>query len=285
MAIVKPEDKVKALADKYLKASKTAPLSGAIVAHGPPCSGKTRFAATASEHFPEKTGEKWVALSDVLFLTFDQGALDGLKVEKLDVAFVDARAMVAEMGAVKATFEALQLVDGYLQEHPEVRFIVIDTISEMAELWGEGIGRTTDDKWAIFRLLGETHTRFHAMVNKICTPRGVVPIYLSHSKARTQGSDTTEAQKKSAQAERLPGGNDIGLDVDGQGRGTYTRNASLLFAVRCKQLAGKEPIYEVLPRGGDGFEGKDRLARILQSSEPSNLRRILQKIESSLIEK
>lgn len=280
MAIVTPADKAKELT-RFIMSSHTAPLTGAIVAHGPPASGKTRFAATASEQFPLKTGEKVVKLEDIVYVTFDQGALDGLKVEKLDVPFINARAMIAEMGAVKGTFAALDLLDHFLTTVTGVKFVVIDTISEMSELWHEGIGRSVDDKWAVYRQMGENHTRFHAQVNKVCTPRGIQPIYLSHSKARVPSPEQTDQQKKSGQAEKLPGGNDIGLDIDGQGRGTYTRNASLIFAVRCVQIPGKEPTYEVLPRGGYNFEGKDRLARVLSPSEPSNLKSIFLKIQKA----
>lgn len=267
---------------KYIKSSKTTPLSGAIVVHGPEASGKTRFAATASKFFPEKTGEKWVSLPDVCFVTFDQGALDGIHVEKLDVPFIDAREMIADLGAIKGTFEALNALDDYLKEHPEVRFVVPDTVSEMDDLWGEALGKNTEDTRAYYKLLGEMHTRAHAIVNKVCAPRGIVPIYLSHSKARVLASDATEAQKRTQQVEKVGGTmNDIGLDINGSGRNLYSRNASLIFALKCKQLPNREPIYEAYPRGVDGFLGKDRLARVLNNPEPSHLGQILTKIANA----
>lgn len=262
----------------YLKSTKVGPFEGDIIAHGPPASGKTRFFATVSEHFPEKTGEVWVMLDDVFFLTFDKGALDGLKVEKLEVHSFDVRAAIAALGAVKGTFDALKFLGDYLKRNPQIKYVVTDTISEMAELWQEHFGRNQDDKWAVFRHLGETHTRFKAELNKVVTPTGVQSFFASHSKARVINADSSDAQKKAAIAEKLPGGNDIGLDIDGQGRGTYTRNASLIFAAQCKQMPGKEPIYVVMPRGGNGFEGKDRLARILKQEEEPNLGKILKKL-------
>jgi hypothetical protein len=202
-------------------------------------------------------------------------------VEKLNIPIIALREMVADLGAVKGTFEALSLLESELSAHPERKFVAVDTISQLADLWGEFFGRTAEDKWAVFRGLSETHTRFYNTLVKICVSRGVVPLTLSHSKARLATADVSETQKKSFQAERISGGGDIGLDIDGSGRRVYIDNASLQFAMRCRIQKGKPNQYTAHPRGFDGFEGKDRLSRILNDEEQPNLRAILDRIEAA----
>lgn len=252
------------------------------MAHGPPASGKTRFAATVSEQFPEKTGEKWVDLTDIVWLSIDQGALDGLSVEKLNIPFVPVRELMAAAGAVQGSMDALLLLESILSERPDVKFVVVDTLSELSERWMEVFTRASgDDTRSAYRQLGDTHTRWKARLDSICDARGVRVIFLAHSKARVLDDKATEGQKKAAQAERV-GNDEIGLDIDGNGRHLYTRNASLVFAVKCKTSPKGENKYSVHCRGGDGFLTKDRLARLLNPEEPPDMRAIFKKITAAM---
>ncbi len=257
----------------YLTNTAEAPYSGTVTIHGPPGHGKTTFAASASEHFESKD------LKDMLFLQFDLGGLDGLKAKGYKVAFIDTRALMAEKGAVRGTFDALDILAKHTEQNKDLRYIVVDTISEMDKLWHEAIDKIEDDGRALYRQMLNNHIRFYNRVINISLKTAAKAIFIAHSKAKVLDQTATEGQKKTQTADKLPGGNDIQVDVTGQGHGIYTRNGSLVIAMQCRSIKGKPDVYVALPNGGGGFEGKNRFKGILNEEESPNLRAIFNKLK------
>lgn len=267
--------------DEFIFDSKGAPLTGDICIQGPPASGKTQLFTTISEHFPVEIGKEWVTLSDVGAAAFDLGAFDGLKVNKILVPFIDARALIDKFGVMDGIKHLFEMLPGFLDKYPNIKYFGFDTISAVDKLWHEYLDKGADDGRSMYRHMLNNHVRFHQRMHAILRPRGIIPIATFHSKAKVLMPDATEAQKKTQTADKLPGGNDIQIDVTGQAHGLWIKDSSLVIVMQCKMVKGKPPVYTALPYGGSSFEGKNRFARIFDDEEEPNLRKMLNKIKAA----
>lgn len=234
-----------------------------------------------SEHFPDELGKEWVELNDIGMVMFDLGGFDGLKVNKLSVPFIDGRGLIAKFGVMDGVKYSLDALTSFLDQRPQIKYVGFDTISAVDKLWHEYLDKGADDGRTMYRHMLNNHVRLHQRIHAILKPRGVVPIFLFHSKAKVLGTDATEGQRKTQMADKLPGGNDIQIDVTGQAHSIYIKDSSLVIAMFCKMVKGKDPSYVAMPRGGQGFEGKDRFARIFADEEEPNLRKMFKKIEAA----
>lgn len=254
---------------------------------GPPGNGKTFCAGTASKYWPEEPGKEKVELKDMLWVSADDGALDGFLELGITVPELRLKEVFAahdpkrnkKFDVVNGIGEVFKQIPKFVEENG-TRFIVIDTVSTFDRYVNEYFVRNpiltakgAKDTYGHFRVVGTTHQRFHLNL----TMMGTSIIYLFHAKMISDGVDA-----KRLDATQVAGGGDITLDITGQiGKNVYMANSSLIMCVKAKKVPGKgKPVYNryLLPYGGEGFEGKARFHKSLDAKEEPHLGKVYKKI-------
>jgi len=107
-----------------------------LLFYGPPGSGKTFVAASASKYWPEvlEKVNTWTTLKDLLSISVDAGATDGLAQYKLEVPSISFTEVMKETGSDVA--ESIRKITAEAKKHIELvnktesdTWIVVDTIS------------------------------------------------------------------------------------------------------------------------------------------------------------
>lgn len=276
-----------AVLDKYkamLKPSTGLALQDSLILIlGSPGAGKTTLAATASQFIPEKLpAEKPVALDDVVFVSCDEGATDGLEALGLSVKVVDFNAIDRD---VKNPTQSMDIALD-LARTSGASICVWDTVSkfdmllaswlnqpENRGLWtGQGGG---EDKFALFRYVLATH---QVLMSKFRQFTGL-RIALFHAKAMIDDLSASTAQQKERverqdKAQGVGGMASLVLDVTGRARDLWTRDASLILGVRQVEVPGKGIQREVLTKFDSAADMlvKSRFEAKLPAKIPPNLR-------------
>ena len=246
-----------------------------VVAHGPPGSGKTFFAASLSKSWPKSLpAKKWTKLSDVLWVPFDSGALDGLLEQKIEVPSIDVDAILEEEDVLGALEEITDIV---YDESPEI--VVVDTVSKLDKeflgFWNENAPLAkggAKDGYAIYREVLATHRRFHANFDAL--PCDV--IFLCHSKPRPESADRKQ------RAGGLPGMSDIDMDLTGQALNIYRQDSSLVVSIEAVPVGNGKFQRFAWTTPHKGFEAKNRFQVSLDEKEPAHLGKMYAKIEGVL---
>lgn len=269
--------------EQYLKSSSDVTTEGVYIIHGPPGSGKTFLAATASQYWPEEVPPASpVELKDMLWLGADAGATAGFQELRISLPdrYLDIGTMLAAEGANRGIKYAIEAVNHILSENSEIENIVVDTLSTVDKLFNvyfDGTCPTNKDgikdTRAMYGNMKTAHTRFHSRLRGT----GKRIIYLAHSKALRDTDDTEQANNRKA---ALPVGvNDIIPDITGSGKNVYINDASIEMVLLATRK-GKEFKRIVYPMGAKGFSGKSRFQASLDEQEEPNLRKIFNKIQS-----
>ena len=264
----------------HFRTSDEAELEGAVIVHGTPGAGKTFFAASASEFFPDDMNDlgqgKIRDLEDMLWISVDDGATAGFKAAKIRVRELDLRALMGEKGVPTALDMVRKLVSTQ-----KFKYVVLDTISQLDKYLGGYYAQIHADNpntFSLYRDILARHRRLHQDLSLLEGQK----IYLAHSKALMEASQATADQKNRAKAAAMAGADAIQVDITGQARNLYLASASLVvyLAATVAPGTGKREIKRIAyPYGGAGFEGKTRHQHILEYQEEPHLRHIFEKIQ------
>lgn len=258
--------------DKFLRSSKAGVLDRfALTVHGPPKSGKTLFAATASVHFPDELGEV-ATLDDMIWVSFDAGALDGFASLGLEVPNeLDAVGAFSELGVADGTREMLNMLGEIVEPH---MFVVCDTISMFDRYLSDFYEPRSKDNFVLFRNILNAHKRWYTGLIGL----GCRLIFLCHSKV---GGIVDDDKAKLDKAAKSAGPADIFPDITGQARTIYIGNSGIEGALLKTTLPGKkgESARKFYPMGGKGFEGGNRWEHLLNPVEEPNIRALMNRIE------
>lgn len=253
---------------------------GHIVLHGPPGVGKSFCAATISKHWPaELPAKKPVELSDCIWLSFDAGATDGFQAENIEVDTIDMVGLMNAEGIEKGRDAMVAMI----RDNPDIENIIVDTVSMFDKLLNDYCDRTSPldktgnkDKFAMYRNIFNSHKRFHSVLRSL----GKRIVYLCHSKAVFDSSDSQTIRRQAAEAI----GFDVQPDITGQARTVYIGDASLEAVITLRRtpgVKGPEGLRRILhPYGSGEFEGKNRWHSILTMEEEAHLGKILRKVMS-----
>lgn len=247
-----------------------------IVLHSVPGQGKTVTACSLSEFFPATLpAEKPVELSDVVLLEYDLGGTESLRALNLDVPTYD---LAREYGNIR---ELEKLERDVFKEVKEriadgvTKTVIIDTVSArdgmLYQFYNTGTGLEIRQYGSI---LG-ANTAFAWNVKAL--PCFKVACF--HSKVlSTLGDESDKAKKR--QGLGVSNNVDVLLDITGQGGSVYRRDSNGIFCVVKKNGGtGKPDQYNIRTAGVDTIELKCRYGK-LNSVEPANLRKLLQKAGS-----
>lgn len=258
-----------------------------VLVHGLSKVGKTWLAASLSEHWPEGP------LSDCVWVSVDQGAINGLKSHGIKVPMnVDINKMLLP-GKDGSAAQARNIIDAMPKVSQAVRacvfqggakIVVVDTLSALDDkfnfYWSQNCPTTrsgAEDRFAMYRLIGTTHQRFYTDMNTL--PAHV--IYLTHSKALIETDDKN--QKNRQKALSIPGMYDLAPQITGQSALLYTKNVDNIFALVAKPKVGKRNEFErtVFTSPNGGMQANTRFQNCLNPEEPADLRAIFNKIQTA----
>jgi hypothetical protein len=202
----------------------------------------------------------------MLWWSVDLGACDGLLGQQIEVPWhIDVRDLCEEFGPVKGVEYALQLTRERLLASPSIRYVVVDTVSELDKLWQRALEAEMgdeDSRW-LYRKLLSRHGRFHGDIHRAVG--SAKPIFLAHSAAISEpAANAPQSQKMQQKAARLPGGAEIKLDVTGKGHDIYINNASFVFTIGLEERKGQLPKRMAIT-DTTSFEVKNRLPGLFPS--------------------
>lgn len=247
-----------------------------FVFHGPPKVGKTFLALTASEHFPDELpADPSVSLDDMMWWSFDAGALRGVEEQGIKVPHVLNFAPISGSDIFPAVREAATKT-AELVEKGLTKWVVCDTISTLdSKMKTHWRAKTADKgKFALYDAMLASHNKFFDIINSL--PCHV--IVLSHSKANVY-EDEKSKNKQKAQAMSSQKTPDVELDIAGAGKNEYRRHSDMvapLLQERDKRGQWSRNIY---PFGHKGWEGGTRWTRELEKVEPAHLGKLMAKIQ------
>lgn len=221
--------------------------------YGPPGAGKTFSALTFSAQCPADFAAKGkpvlkrsppVEMGDMLWLSFDSGATEGmkqqgLKVRELELSQEGATLLSAMKDAGAAAAKSV---------NEGVTTVVVDTITGLDEMLTTYWRNKGLEKWDLYGAVKISHYKF-AMEIKALKANVV---FLCHAKALMDPADATQANKIQA-----AGFAKIVPDITGGALNHYRRDSSFVFPC----IKGKENNEEghwFYTENAKGFEAKSR---------------------------
>ena len=259
--------------------------------YGPRRAGKTVLGATASEQWPEDrkagSGGTTITLEDILWVPFDAGALDalsGFNVEVENVVNVNAAFEYYNDNASAALSLIEEAIANVLTKNDSIRFVVIDTLSQLdsqLEAYYHGV---VDDSQTLYRSMLGRHRNFASFLKTM----PATPIELCHSRlvgeARGKKGDEANAKKrdKAAKAAKYFVVPEAEPAITGKGGEIYRANTSIQGVVLANNNAVSRALERrVFFRLKDGFEASSRFETVLDTDgkgEEPNLRAIYRKV-------
>ena len=203
------------------------------VVFGPPGTSKSMSTLTISELCPKdfthlgtkRTGER-IELSDLLWVSFDQGATDGFAeqgyiVPQIDLSTVKLDKLGNEIRDVVRLIEE-RVAKGI------TKTVVIDTVSGYDEmLIGEGTIVKNLDKFELWAHVAAGHRALSARIKEL--PCRV--IFLCHAKAlqeQTGGGTVVANQQRVRQAQGVLTG--VVPEISGKSLNAYRKDATFIFS-------------------------------------------------------
>lgn len=251
--------------------SNETPQTTWTIVYGPPKSGKTVVAATASAFCPEELPSKeMIDLEDTVFLQYDLGGTQSL-------TDVNLSCLVADFSTISTYKELLTkerqvLLDvGQLVADGKVRNIVVDTLTARDHMLNMHFGKThADDSRAMFGEIKTAHLQFGNRLRGL--PAGVKVVILMHAKEVVQDDNNKKMLK--ARSSQIA---DIRPALTGSAIDFYL-GASDLYWLSAKKVKG-QPTERVLETGfSRAHMGGGRGANRLNDIEPANLGKIYKKL-------
>lgn len=280
-------------------------FSGNILIHGKMKAGKTFLAASASGLFPpwDKAdpfksvlpAKKKTVLEDMIWVSFDAGALDGLKQCNLSIPddqHIVFQKVLGKLRASDALKKVAELISGVIAKKPHVRWMVGDTVSQADSIVLAYFCDLTDQEaaesepgekknaFAPYKLLHAAHAKFHGE----CQKMPVQKIWLCHSKNLMEGVASGKAAlnaENTKKAHRMVGSEPIVPDITGKNHAVYEGNASIIGVQKFIIAPGGDKSKGkriFMPYGGEGFEGGNRFHELLNDEEPSHLGFVFNKL-------
>lgn len=222
------------------------PQPGYIFVMGPPGAGKTIAGARVSQHFPHERlklrgaalhGLPKVVLEDTLHLAWDLGAGSGLSTFGVEIPTLNMRAVCEKYGPVFAWKEVADLFAKAKARFPEVKEILIDTVSAlddvMAAWWHEHMPKSdkgADNTQQMWTGLAASHTHWREKMT-VAAMEGFKarPIVLSHAVPKFQGQgDRAVVAKAKMEAENVVEGDMIPA-ITGKSAGAWVKHADMVL--------------------------------------------------------
>lgn len=269
-------------------------FDGALVIHGPPGVGKTWFAGTASEFWPELVpSAKRIELLDMLWFQVDAGATAGFAEQNIVLPkghVIDVRGAIAQHGLLKGLNGTMDLLDQQCQKL-RPKYVVADTISMLDKFmvdYYEARCPMMDNGEPVpfwtFKQILMLHRRFYSRIMMA----GAQVIFLCHSKVQAEIKGSNDFAKNASlgrEARSVPGGFDIIPEISGQARNLYVGNSNIEGVLKARIMPGpgKQLMRFFYPQGSTNHEGKSRFTRSLKREEGPNpsLRAIYDKIRAA----
>jgi hypothetical protein len=287
--------KVKDEVENFFTTAREAPFSGDITIHGPSGHGKTWFMGSASTYWPspewfvtpveERT---WIKLEDLLWLPYDDGALDGFKAHKIDVPVFDVRKMIAKHGIGKTMRRVPDELATFFAQNPAIKFAAHDTISEQDKFRQRELrSKEWGDPRQMWGVLADDHARYRMDAKDAGVNYGVRNLFSCHSAAKVEQSGVgdkaaaaAEVEKVKKLATRTPGGASIQVDISGKGHDSYINNSSLVISIRTIKKKGQPDERKAQLTSVGNFEGKNRFQGILNDEMEAHLGKMLARLEA-----
>lgn len=253
-----------------------------LVFYGPPGSGKTFVAGSASKYWPENITEKrteWITLKDMFSVGVDAGATDGFAQHKIDcplISFVDALKENGDDVAAAIRGIVNELKSAVEKNKEEDQWIVVDTISMLDRYFTDFYEPLSKDGYTLYRNVLNAHKRLYSSLSLIPARK----IYLCHSKAFVSDEAKAKLQRQAKSALAA----EIAPDITGQAHVIYIGNSSLEGIVLTTSSGGNNPVLtrKIHTRNIKGFEGKNRWEAILPAEMEPNVRKLLKMIQTNL---
>lgn len=267
------------------------PDNGSFIIYGPPDSGKTFTAGTASEQWPlDPLSREHVQLNDILWVEIDDGCLDGFRSHNISVPTIRLKAdYINKPKAGGKPGEIQDVARGLVEfwrdikkgvaQQPAIRTVVFDTVSHLDDIFGEYLDRTftVDNLMALYGKLGNMHRQFYFNARAL----GCRTIFLFHPKDVSARDNEKVTEGVARRASALPGGATVSLDVGGKvARGIYIDQASLVMYLKTVKDA-KAPggwRRQLHTEPVDGCEAKNKFKNVLGATLEPNMRSIFEKI-------
>jgi hypothetical protein len=173
-----------------------------------------------------------ILLDDLMFICFDQGALDGLAQQGIEVPAVDMS--IIDPIKLPQELKDLYKLVGDKVAAKKTKYVIVDTLSNPQDY---------------YKALGNDHLGFHQNMSRLACP----VIYLCHAKAPIDMQDAKQAQRKKAL-----GQGDVFPDITGGALTAYKGDATFIFHVQMERSnEGDRFFFHQL--GSAQADGKSRL--------------------------
>lgn len=252
--------------------------------HGPIGSGKTTFACSVSEGYPDDFPSQIIApdaepiynCTDVGFLSFDAGSVVGFKRRGIRVKNFDCVEFMTKPDVYKAHFKyppsPLQTAQHGLNRllSEGVKWLVVDTVSALDQAlisyWFKSMSDEKDPR-KVWGMIGNNHAAFSEEVMKL--PTGLILLF--HSKAVEEAKDDNADAKQETLSTANRG--QICPQVSGQSKAMYLKNLNILGAV-----VSKKKVREIITGGSRRYETKNRFEGVIEDREFPHFRKMLRKV-------
>jgi hypothetical protein len=190
-----------------------------------------------------------ILLDDLMFICFDQGALDGLAQQGIEVPAVDMS--IIDPIKLPQELKDLYKLVGDKVAAKKTKYVIVDTLTALDKKLGyyQQYVRGLSNPQDYYKALGNDHLGFHQNMSRLACP----VIYLCHAKAPIDMQDAKQAQRKKAL-----GQGDVFPDITGGALTAYKGDATFIFHVQMERSnEGDRFFFHQL--GSAQADGKSRL--------------------------
>lgn len=263
---------------------------GYLFIMGPPEGGKTFAALQVSAHFDRKRlkmrGEELmkqegITLDDVLHISVDRGALDGMQALRMKPHAINMLTLLDAHGIDSAHLHLAEIIKQVKADKPTLRYMIIDTVSALDEFFNEhcydNMPQSTagkDNTQQMWTDLAVLHTKYRQAFSRAARMNGMdSPIILSHAtpKFKGEGSRATVAAKQMDAQNIIEG--DMIPAITGKSGPAYVRNASMVLWCDYEVAPGQPATAREYKLYGDkqGVATKNRFRMLTGASWAADL--------------
>lgn len=262
--------------------------------------GKTVAAASVSKLFPQEVYEgkkptKHVHLKDTLFVVFDNGGLDSLAEHNVSAPILPYRIgdkVVAKShaglsgGAIIPAIEQIGKDVAEAVEKLGIENVVLDTFSTLDGSISAYCQNKFSDEKDQRRVWGQV-LGIHLRLIELMRPIKATVIYNCHAKDQ---QEATGAESDKQRVTRLAAGlkTDGGVitpEITGRAFRIYNASCSLVLPITAvkDKVGGKQVVKRFYHPGGyQNLVSKNRFQSLLDATEPTNLRALLDKVRNRI---